>query len=58
MKADGLTKSLPTQKHQKFVSDLGLIDIKGILKGTDLKERGTDTTGTSMADKDIDTSST
>ena len=27
MRADGLTKPLPRQKHQKFVQDLGLKDI-------------------------------
>lgn len=32
MRADGLTKALPFQKHQKFVQDLGLVDIKHLLK--------------------------
>ena len=33
MRADGLTKALPTQKHRKFVEDLGLVDVKDLLNG-------------------------
>ena len=29
MIADGLTKSLTAQKHVRFVSQIGLVDIKG-----------------------------
>jgi hypothetical protein len=31
MPADGLTKALPKQKHQVFLQQLGLVDIKGLL---------------------------
>jgi len=36
MPADGLTKSLPRQKHEKFVRVIGMEDIKGQL---DMEER-------------------
>jgi len=32
MPADGLTKSLPWQRQEKFVQQLGLVDISGLLE--------------------------
>ena len=32
MPADGLTKALPRQKHEKFVQLLGLVDVKDLLQ--------------------------
>ena len=32
MPADGLTKALPRQKHEKFVKQLGLVDIGHLLE--------------------------
>ena len=31
MPADGLTKALPRQKHQEFITLFGLVDIKDII---------------------------
>jgi hypothetical protein len=33
MPADGLTKSLSSQKHSTFVEQLGLVDISDLLRG-------------------------
>jgi hypothetical protein len=33
MAADGLTKALPRQKHEHFVNQLNIVDIKGLIKG-------------------------
>jgi hypothetical protein len=33
MAANGLTKALPRQKHEHFVNQLNIIDIKGLIKG-------------------------
>ena len=30
---DGMTKALPSQKHQEFVNMLGLVDISGFVEG-------------------------
>jgi hypothetical protein len=35
MPADGLTKALPRQKHQTFLQQLGLVDIKHLLSALD-----------------------
>jgi hypothetical protein len=32
MSADGFTKQLPRQKHEQFVNQLNIVDIKGIIK--------------------------
>ena len=32
MPADGLTKALPTQKHNTFLKQLGLVDIKHLIQ--------------------------
>jgi hypothetical protein len=36
--ADGLTKSLPRQKHAIFIEQLGLVDVSSQLKQSDLQE--------------------
>jgi hypothetical protein len=33
MAADGLTKALPRQKHEHFVNQLNIVDIKGLIEG-------------------------
>jgi len=32
MPADGLTKALPRQKHEAFVSQLNIVDITGLIE--------------------------
>jgi hypothetical protein len=32
MSVDGFTKQLPRQKHEQFVNQLNIVDIKGIIK--------------------------
>jgi hypothetical protein len=39
MPADGMTKALPDQKHQKFVETIGLVDIKDLLKLEECQKR-------------------
>jgi len=38
MIADGLTKALPRQRFERFVDQLGLVDITGIIQAHEASE--------------------